>query len=199
MLHTSTRVPAEPIEQIGSRGFSLLEVLVATTILVVALAGLAQLFAVATRANAGAKTTTMAAVLAQQKMEQLRALAWGFDVLGLPTTDTTTNLTVVPETAVGGKGLSPSPETSLGTNTEGYCDFVDKFGKPLGGGARPPAGTAYIRRWSVEPLPTNPNNTIIIQVLVTKSGGRTDIDTSTTGVRVPDEARLVSVKTRKAS
>ena len=117
-------------------------------------------------------------MLAQQKMEQLRGLTWGFDVLGLPTTDTTTNLTVVPEAPAGGKGLSPSPEHSLGTNTEGYCDFVDKFGKPLGGGTTAPAGTAYIRRWSVEPLPTNPNNTIVLQVLVTPLPGRNGVDTS---------------------
>jgi len=184
---------------VGEGGFSILEVLVAISIVTVAVAALAQLFALSTRANSSARATTYAAVLAQQKMEQLRGLTWGFDVLGLPTTDTTTDLTVVPEAAAGGKGLSPSPEHSLGTNTEGYCDFVDKFGKPLGGGATPPAGTAYIRRWSVEPLPTNPNNTIVLQVLVAPFPGRNDVDTSSTGVRAPDEARLVSVKTRKAS
>ena len=180
-------------------GFSILEVLVAITITAVAVAGLAQMFAISARANTSARMTTYASVLAQQKMEQLRGLTWGFDVLGLPTTDTTTNLTVVPETAAGGKGLSPSPENSLGTNIEGYCDFVDKFGRPVGGGTTPPAGTAYIRRWSVEPLPTNPSNTIVLQVLVTRSGGRNGVDTSRAGVRAPDEARLVSVKTRKAS
>jgi prepilin-type N-terminal cleavage/methylation domain-containing protein len=180
-------------------GFSILEVLVAITILTVAVAALAQMFALSTRANSSARATTYASVLAQQKMEQLRGLTWGFDVLGLPMTDTTTNLTVVPETPVGGTGLSPSPEGALGTNTEGYCDFVDKFGKSLGGGTTPPAGTAYIRRWSVEPLPTNPNNTIVLQVLVAPSPGRNDVDTSRSGVRAPDEARFVSVKTRKAS
>ena len=183
----------------GESGFSILEVLVAITITMVAVAGLAQMFAISTRANTSARATTYASVLAQQKMEQLRGLTWGFDVLGLPATDTTTNLAVEPESTVGGKGLSPSPESSLGTNTEGYCDFVDKFGRPLGGGTTAPEGAAYTRRWSVEPLPTNPNNTIVLQVLVTRSGGRNGVDTSTTGVRAPDEARLVSVKTRKAS
>jgi prepilin-type N-terminal cleavage/methylation domain-containing protein len=195
------RVPRRPARAgaASARGFSLLEVLVATTIMTVGVAGLAQMFVLSTRANTSAKVTTYASVLAQQKMEQLRGLTWGFDVLGLPMTDTTTNVTVVPETAVGGKGLSPSPESSLGTNTDGYCDFVDKFGKPLGGGTVPPAGTAYIRRWSVEPLPTNPNNTIILQVLVTRSTARNNVDTSNATGRAPDEARLVSVKTRKAS
>ena len=180
-------------------GFSIVEVLVATTIVIVAVAALAQLLALSTRANASAKSTTYASVLAQQKMEQLRALTWGFDVLGLPVSDTTTNLTVMPEAAAGGTGLSASPANSLDTNTEGYCDFVDRFGRPLGGGTTPPAGAVYVRRWSVEPLPANPDNTIVLQVLVTTSRGRNDVGTSSTSLRSPNAARLVSVKTRKVS
>ena len=37
----------------------------------------------------------------------------------------------------------------------------------VGTGATPPATAVYIRRWSIQPLPTNPNNTLVIQVLVT--------------------------------
>ena len=180
-------------------GFSILEVLVATTMMTVAIAGLAQMFALATHANASARATTYAAVLAQQKMEQLRGLTWGFDVQGLPVTDTTTDVTAVPEIAGGGRGLSLSPEHSLGTNTEGYCDFVDNFGRPLGGGTTPPAGTAYTRRWSIEELPAKPNNTIVLQVLVRRAGRPNGADSSKTAARAPAEARLVSVKTRKAS
>ena len=180
-------------------GFSLLEVLVATTLMAVGLTALAQLFAVSTRSNHGAKTTTYAAVLAQQKMEQLRGLTWGFDNLGLPITDTTTNVSVVPEVSTGGTGLSPSPANSLGQNTTGYCDFVDKDGKSLGTGTTVPGNAVYIRRWSIEPLPTNPNNTIVIQVLVTRWRDRGTADTVTGTGRLPDEARIISVKTRKAT
>ena len=183
----------------GEKGFSLLEVLVATTILTVALSALAQLFAISTRANSGAKVTTYAAILAQQKKEQLRGLTLGFDYLGLPLTDTTTDITVIPELPAGGKGLSPSPGNTLGANTAGYCDFLDRSGNSLGGGTTPPDGTVYIRRWSVEPLPTNPNNTLVLQVLVTRSRDRGTADTATGVKRLPDEARLISVKTRKAS
>jgi type II secretory pathway pseudopilin PulG len=144
-------------------GFSIVEVLVATTIVTVAVAALAQVIVLSTRANGGARATTYASILAQQKMEQLRGLTWGFDVLGMPTSDTTTDLTTRPETAAGGKGLRPSPGNSLGSNTEGYCDFVDKFGKPLGGGTTPPARTAYVRRWSIELLPADPTNTLVLQ------------------------------------
>ena len=58
------------------RGFSLLEVLVATTIMTVALASLAQVLALGTALNASAARTTFAAVLAAQKVESLRGLSW---------------------------------------------------------------------------------------------------------------------------
>ncbi len=41
----------------------------------------------------------------------------------------------------------------------------------------PPANTVYVRRWSVEPLPTNPNNTLILQVLVFSVGDRPETGT----------------------
>jgi|SRR5437762_2975008 len=181
------------------RGFSLLEVLVATTLMAVGLTALAQLFGVSTRANHSAKTTTYAAVLAQQKMEQLRGLTWGFDNLGLPITDTTTDISVIPEVSNGGTGLSPSPANTLGQNTTGYVDYVDRDGKSLGTGTTVPGNAVYIRRWSVEPLPTNPNNTIVLQVLVTRWRDRGTANTVTGTGRLPDEARIISVKTRKAT
>jgi prepilin-type N-terminal cleavage/methylation domain-containing protein len=181
-----------------ARGFSLLEVLIATTILSVSLAALAELCTMSTRANSSAKTTTYAVILAQQKMEQLRSLTWGFDAIGLPVTDTTTDTTVVPERDAGGKGLTPSPLNALLQNTDGYVDYVDNFGRTLGGGATPSDGTVYIRRWSIEPLPANPDNTVVIQVLVTRRRDRGAADIAAGVARQPDEARVISVKTRKA-
>jgi prepilin-type N-terminal cleavage/methylation domain-containing protein len=181
----------------GDRGFSILEVLMATTVLTVGLAALAQLFAISTRANFNAKVTTVASVLAQQKMEQLRGLTWGYDALGLPLSDFSTNVTVVPEAPSGGKGLTPSPADSLEKNIDGYCDFLDRYSTSLGGGDTPPAGTAFVRRWSIEPLPINPNNTLILQVLVTQPKDR-GADPTTRTTRLPDEARVISVKARKA-
>jgi len=181
----------------GERGFSLLEVLMATTVLTVGLAALAQLFAISTRANFSAKITTIASVLAQQKMEQLRGLTWGYDLVGLPLSDFSTNVTVVSEAPSGGNGLTASPADSLKQNVDGYCDFLDRYGTSLGGGDTPPAGTAYVRRWSIEPLPINPNNTLILQVLVTQRKDR-GADPTTSTRRLPDEARVISVKARKA-
>ena len=180
-------------------GFSLLEVLFATSILTVAIVALAQLFVVSTRANTSARATTFTAVLAQQKLEQLRSLTWGFDGVGLPLTDTSTDISALAETPTGGKGLTPSPQGALGANTDGYCDFIDGNGLSLGGGTTPPGGTVYVRRWSVEPLPTNPNNTLVLQVLVTRNRNRGAADAAVSVNRLPDEARVISVKTRKAT
>ena len=169
----------------------------ATALMVTAVASLAQLFALSTTRNTSAKNTTFAAVLAQQKMEQLRSLTWGFDSLGLPATDTSTDTTKFPETA-GGTGLSPSPVNTLQQNVVGWVDYLDAKGQELGGAtAAPPTSAVYIRRWMVEPLPTNPNNTLIIQVLVTRSRNRGTADAGSVA-RAPDEARLITVKTRKA-
>jgi prepilin-type N-terminal cleavage/methylation domain-containing protein len=186
-----------PLDPRREGGFSLLEVLVASTIMAVALTTLAQLFVMSTNANTGAKTTTYAAVLAQQKMEQLRGLAWGFDTLGLPVTDISTDISVVPEQPIGGFGLAPGG--SLGLNVRGYCDFLDKNGVSLGTGTQVIPGAVYIRRWTVEPLPTNPNNTIVLQVLVTRWRNRGIADIQAGTGRQPDEARIISVKTRKAT
>ena len=183
----------------GERGFSLLEVLFATTMLVVGVAGLAQLFALSTRTNTSARATTFASVLAQQKMEQLRGLTWGFDTLGLPLTDTSTNIAAAVESPTGGTGLTPSPTGTLGSNTNGYVDYLDATGKSLGSGSNAPQGTVFVRRWSIEPLPTNPNNTLVLQVLVFRNGNRPTADNTVGVKRLPDEARIISVKTRKAS
>lgn len=158
----------------------------------------AQLFTIAMSSNMASKTQTFAAVLAHEKMEQLRSLTWGFDNVGLPVSDYTSNITVDPPTATGGLGLTPSPANSLTENVDGYVDYVDADGVTLGGGVNPEAGTAYVRRWSVEPLPTNPNNTLILQVFVFKVGTRGDDPDAEVIERRPDEARLMTVKTRKS-
>ncbi len=180
-------------------GFSLIEVTIATGLFITALAALAQMFVIASQSNLRAKTTTFATALAQQKMEQLRSLSWGYDSLGLPVSDITTDTTVTPERPTGGTGLAPSPEGTLLSNVAGYVDYLDVNGNSLGGGTNVPAGTAYIRRWSIEPLPTNPNNTLILQVLVIRPGMNVAQSPAagTTVAQGPDRAQLVSVKTRK--
>jgi type II secretory pathway pseudopilin PulG len=183
---------------LGEGGFSLIETMVATLLLASALVTTAQLMVIATRANIAAQRQTFSATLAQEKMEQLRGLAWGYDELGLPVNDYASNLTVDPAAPNGGVGLAPSPGDALASNMLGYVDYLDRYGASLGGAATPPDGTAYVRRWSVEPLPTNPNNTLILQVMVFNLRDRENTGTGPVLNRVPDEARLISVKTRKS-
>src|SRR5437773_10783388 len=72
-------------------GFSLVEVIVATLVLSVGLIAVAQLFAISTKGNTAARANTFTVILAEQKMEQLRALTWGFDTVGLPVSDFSTD------------------------------------------------------------------------------------------------------------
>lgn len=192
MLPESRRPRAE-----AEAGFSLLEVLVATTILTVALTALAQLVAMSTGANSRAKSITYAVLLAQQRMEQLRSLAWGFDAVGQPLTDLASDITVSPESAAGGAGLSPSPPDALRRNIAGHVDYLDGSGVVLGRGGTPPAGTVYIRRWSVAPV--DAGDTLVLQVLVTRQRSPRIAERAAGGGRLPEEVRLVTVKTRKAA
>jgi type II secretory pathway pseudopilin PulG len=184
----------------SSSGFSLAEVLISMGILTAVSLGVAQLFAVSTRANLVARGQTSTTAMAEQKLEQLRALTWGFDTSGqgLPVSDTTTNLAVDPPSPTGG-GLNPSPTDALEENTPGYVDFLDAHGQYVGTGVTPPGTAAFVRRWSIRPLPTNPNNTLVLQVLVTPvSNEGSRVATGAPRQRMPGDALLVSVKTRKS-
>lgn len=185
----------------SSSGFSLVEVIISMGLLTAISLGVAQLFAVSTKANLTARGQTSTTAMAEQKIEQLRSLTWGFDLQGqgLPLSDTTTNLAVTPPTA-GGNGLNPSPADSLERNTTGYVDYLDANGVWIGTGAAPTGTAMYIRRWNIKPLPTNPNNTLVIQVLVTPIVTEANRKVSPTGrTRMPGDALITTVKTRKAS
>ena len=185
----------------NSRGFSLVEVMIAMAILTAVSLGVAQLFAATGRANLIARGQTSTTAMAEQKMEQLRSLTWGFDLegLGLPVTDTSSNVAVYPQTQTG-SGLNPSPARSLIENTSGFVDYLDATGRWVGTGSTPPPTAVYIRRWSIEPLPTNPNNTIVLQVLVTPVVNEASrVGSADRRTRMPGDALLTTVKTRKAS
>ncbi|HMD37130.1 MAG TPA: hypothetical protein VKH42_19280 [Vicinamibacterales bacterium] len=160
-----------PVARSAQAGFSLLEALFATTILTVAVVSLAQVIALATRANLMSRTSALAALFAAQKMERLRALAWTFDADGAPASDVMT----------GGTGLSPSPPDALARDIAGYSDRLDATGRTVSG-----AGAAvFVRRWAITPLPAHPD-TLVIQVAVARIG-----------LPAVAGARLVTVKTRK--
>jgi type II secretory pathway pseudopilin PulG len=178
------------------RGFALLEVLITAGIVVAVAAGASQIVAIAIRAGHAARVRTMATMLAAQKMEQLRSLAWTHITAGSPpasvfslsSSDATTDLSSDPATDAG-PGLLPSPGGTLGANVPYYVDYLDGDGRWLGRGASPPGSAAYVRRWAVQPLAADPDNILVFHVLVTTRGAP--------GAVSSDAARLVTIEARK--
>jgi Tfp pilus assembly protein PilV len=71
-----------------SKGFSLLEVLIALSILIIAVVTLAMVMGRSAATNTSARRTTYATLLATDKIEQLRALPFDDAALTTSTTDT---------------------------------------------------------------------------------------------------------------
>jgi Tfp pilus assembly protein PilV len=201
----------------SERGFSIAEVAVATGMLAVVSLGVAQMFALSTERNLAAKHQVSTTTMATQKMEQLRGLTFSYDAggLGLPVTDTTTNLTLCTADATG-HGLDPSPTTyenpsthvtrtsnnlSIEQNISGFVDFLDARGNCVSasGGTTPPSGAVYTRRWAIQPLPTNPNNSVVLSVLVTPTAKEMNRAITADGrTRLVEDSMLVTIRTRKA-
>lgn len=135
-------------------GFTLLEVMVALLLLTGSFLAVAQLLAVAGRASDRSRATALGAVLAAQKMEQLRALSWAYDIDGSP---------------IDGLGLSPP--RALDADAAGFVDYFDDSGTPIGGGPPSPAQAAFVRRWSAEQdAGTAPPAALILRVVVQYRG-----------------------------
>ncbi len=161
-------------------GSTLVEVLIATLVLTTGLLAMAELVRLAVASNLRARTGSVAAILAAQKMEHLRSLTWEFDVSGA---------------AVSDSGLQSSP-WSLQRNTPGFADHVDAAGVIVGHGVEAPASAVYTRRWSIEPLPASSEHVVLMQVLVTRMRSRGSADRGAVS-RLSGDARLVSIKVRK--
>jgi hypothetical protein len=150
--------------------------MIAAGIMAGALVSLAQVLAVSVATNRAARSVSYTTVLAAQKTEELRGLASG---AGVPS-------------------LELSPPGTLTANVAGWADYVDRFGDVLGGGPTPPDGTAYVRRWAVEPLPARSGSTLVLQVRVARLSTHEPDERAGAVARPPDEARLMSVVTRRA-
>ena len=149
----------------GDAGSSLVEALVAAAVVLTVAAGVAQLLIWSRRAVWGAGAETAAVSLAVEKLEQLRALEWRVDAAGLRHSDRTTNLSGEAP-AANGTGLQRSPSGALARDTPGFVDFVAADGGWRGSGATPRAGAVYVRRWSIAPLEIDPDDTLILTVVV---------------------------------
>jgi hypothetical protein len=160
--------------RLNDEGSTLVETLIATLVLTTGLLTMMDLVRVATSSNVRARSATRAGILAAQKLEQLLSL--DFDATSAP-------------------GESP---WSLQRNTADFVDHVDGGGAVVGQDVEPPASAVYTRRWSVEQLPAGLGQTMLVQVLVTSVRRRGVADRGSV-VRLPGDARLVAIKTRRAS
>jgi prepilin-type N-terminal cleavage/methylation domain-containing protein len=147
-----------------SRGFTLLEVVIALGILCVAVLMVAQLLGTSAEGMAVSRAQTMTATLASARLEQLRALTFEFDDGGLRLTDLVTDLSAQ-NPGPGGRGLSSAGADSLQTSTAGFVDYLDAHGQWVGSGASVPADAVFMRRWSIDPLGGTPDG-LVLQVLV---------------------------------
>jgi type II secretory pathway pseudopilin PulG len=132
---------------VSPRGFTLVETLVATGVLITALAGVAQLFVLGTQLTKGASASGLALVAAQDKLEALRGLTFAYSGLGQPITDA---------------ALLPSPSSSLAENLPPYVDWIDASGQ-----SRSDAENAtLVRRWRITALPATIPDAVTIEVCV---------------------------------
>lgn len=137
------------------RGFTLFETLVATSILVTALAGVAQLFILGAQLTRQAAQSGFALAAAQDKLESLRGQAFTYDANG---------------SAVTAPAVQPSPESSLEEDLEPYVDWLDFDGAPL----ESADGATLVRRWRVSSLGATTPDAIAIEVCVFRSPGASD-------------------------
>src|SRR5688572_23846109 len=132
--------------QTSTRGFTLVETLVATGVLVTAVAGLAQLFALSVRFTRDSAQHGAALVAAQDKLESLRALRFSYDDTGAALTD---------------PRLQPSPPSSLAEDVAGYVDWLDDAGN-----LAIESGASYARRWRITAIAADDPAAIAIDVCV---------------------------------
>ena len=79
---------------------------------------------IAVRANRSRAGQTMTALVAAQKMEQLRSLSWTFDSSGGVRSDMSTDVSRDPAVS-GGIGLGTTPAGSLDRSVDGCVDYLD--------------------------------------------------------------------------
>jgi len=155
-------------------GFALLEVIVASAIASTIAAGACVVLSMTIRANHAARVRTVATMVAARKMEQLRSLAWthistSTPAISLSSSDVTTDASNDPATD-DGPGLLASPPGTLTSNIDGYVDYLDANGRWIARGTTVPAAAVYIRRWSVQPHVSDPDNLLVFEVIAGTRG-----------------------------
>jgi type II secretory pathway pseudopilin PulG len=174
-------------------GFALLEVVTASAIVATMAAGAAVVLELAIHTTQLSRARTMETMGAAEKMEQLRSLRWSHTITSGPAismsdSDVTTDISNHPQTD-DGPGLLTSPAGTLTANVTGYVDYLDAYGRWIGSGPAPPPAAVYIRRWSVRPLSSDPDNVLVFEVIVGTRGPA--------GGLLANSVRLITMEARK--
>lgn len=142
----------------NEHGFSILEAMVASMIMIVGIGGLMALFAVAAAKNAGqGNQATRCTEYAQDKMEQLMALSY---------TDTTSQVVGSNTSPTGGVGLSAGGSVTPASPASNYVDYVNMSDTTHPDGISGTAsGAQYMREWLISP----PNNGVITLTVFVKA------------------------------
>ena len=130
-------------------GFTLIEVLVASGLVVAVIGGLAQLAAKGVGQSHAARHAGAALALAQGKLEELRAATWSYDAGGAPVSD---------------PALAESPADAVSADRDGWWDAADAFGQavPTTDSGR----MVYRRRWSIGRVDPADPHTLVLKVCV---------------------------------
>jgi len=171
-----TRAPTPLAVRLTSEaGTTLIETMVATTILLILMAGLLGMAAVATsitenQGHLSARTTEDAV----DKMEQLLDLTYG---------DAQSDTTVFPSKNTGGRGLAVGGSSDPATPAVGYADYLDSSGNMLCTTASPctatpPATWYYKRVWQIS-VPSANLKQIVVTTIVKSSVGSAMVSRAT--------------------
>jgi len=166
-------------------GMSLIELMIALAILLVVSVGILSMamISITTTENQG-HLAARTAEYAQDKMEQLLSLAFS-DCNGTTTcTDTTTIDTTTNSYTLGAGGTGLSAGGSVTTATNGYVDYLDANGNPLGGGATAPSNWSYQRMWLITDVSTT------LKQITVKVSSRTGVG----GPNVSPNSTVTSLK-----
>jgi type II secretory pathway pseudopilin PulG len=135
-----------------ARGFTLLEALIASALVATAVVACVHLVTMAASQTLSVRRTTAAHLLAQSKLEALRAAEWRYDIDGR---------------RVSSDELNRSPPWSLRDDIDGWVDELDRFGAPVDRGQTP----FYRRRWAIEQFTDVDPDTLVVRVCVFALGG----------------------------
>ena len=147
----------------NERGFTLIETMIATVVLVPGLVAVALLFPQVINTNLSSRQTAVATIVAGEKMEVLRSLPLNHASL------------------TAGGGLNPSSPVT------GYYDYVTVANNGVVATSLSSSRTAYLRLWQV--TGTNPKTITVVVHSVRNAMSRQSLEAARASTMVTDTFR----------